>query len=156
MNSIWVVILAPRKFAPGTFSFENPRRVRKGLSRTQEAVGRKPSECRERRAAQRKACSAFLKKSLKRGRGAGGGGIPVLFFLPNTLVLQCITKACLISFFLFKVLSGRTYEFSHKNRDRTEQKDGILPDFSGQALRCLGEAGERESSLSFAVETGAC
>ena len=71
MSSVWVVILAPRKFASWSFSFENPRRVRKGLSWTQEAVGRKPSECRECREAQRKVCSSFLKKSLKTGRGRG-------------------------------------------------------------------------------------
>ena len=54
-----------------------------------------------------------LKK--KRWGAVGGGGTPVLFFLPN-IVLQCITKVHLISVFLFKVLSGRTDGFALKNR----------------------------------------
>lgn len=82
-------------------------------------------------------------------------GTAVLSLLLNT-VFQCITKVRLISLFLFKVLTGRPVDFSHKKRDveRTEQREEILPDFSGQAPLMLGGRGEARKLIVFCLEEG--
>ena len=68
----------------------------------------------------------------------GGGGTPVLFFLPN-IVLQCITKVHFISIFLFKVLSGRTDEFARKNIEWSQSLGWNSARLFGTGRLLLGE-----------------
>lgn len=61
----------------------------------------------------------------------------MLSFLLNAM-LQDITKVCLVSFFLFKVLTCRPGDFFfffliRRERESTERKEEILSEFSGRA-----------------------